>query len=375
MLPAPPDGSARHGTILIVDDAAVDLTLLEALLRQDGHQVQSAASGPQALGQLADGPLPDLVVLDVHMPSMDGYQVLDRLRERPSTAELPVIIHTALDDAHDEAYGFARGAVDYIAKPAAPEVKLSRVRAQLAQGWRRRHLAAQSLALEADLAHRRLESAQLASDSLCAITQLAALRDDETGRHSLRTKAYVAALVGRLRSVPTLRERLTDEYVELLVRSTPLHDIGKVGIPDRILHKPGKLDAEEWAAMRAHTVVGASVIERAEADTRHSIPFLRIAKEMARSHHERWDGSGYPDGLAGTAIPLSARIMAVADVFDALISARPYKQPMSHDDAHRTITEGRGSHFDPDVVDAFSACFGEFVEASRRFAEAPRALH
>jgi putative two-component system response regulator len=370
MPPAPSDLAHRRSTILIVDDAAVDLTLLEALLQQDGHRVLAATSGSQALGRLADGPLPDLVVLDVHMPSMDGYEVLDRLRRRPTTAELPVIFHTGLGTPSDEAYGFARGAVDYIAKPAAPEVKLSRVRAQLAQGWRRRRLAVQALDLAAEVARNRHERDRLAADGLCAIAQLAALRDDDTGRHSLRTSRFVAALAARLRLRPHLHKLLTDEYIALLVRSTPLHDIGKVGIPDRILHKPGKLDAEEWTVMRSHTVIGADTIARAEAEADHAIPFLRIAKEMARSHHERWDGTGYPDRLAGPAIPLSARIMAVADVFDALTTTRPYKQPLPHDEARRIIVDGRGSHFDPDVVDGFVGCFDEFVAASHRFTEA-----
>ncbi len=371
MPPESPAEPRRRGTILIVDDAPVDRTVLEALLAQDGHRVLAAESGPQALGRLANGPLPDLVLLDVRMPSMNGFQVLERLREHPTTAALPVIFHTALDGADDEAGGFARGAVDYIAKPAAPEVKLSRVRARLAQGWRQQALAARARDLEVDVARRRREIDGLACDSLGALAHLAALRDDDTGQHCLRTSAYVAALAGALRETAHLRPLLTDEYVHLLVRSTPLHDIGKVGIPDRILHKPGKLDAQEWEIMRSHTVIGADAIGQAEADARHPIPFLTIAKEVVRSHHERWDGSGYPDGLAGTAIPLSARIMAVADVFDALISARPYKPPLPHAEARRIVAEGRGRHFDPDMVDGFLVCFDAFVDAARRFADAP----
>ncbi|HSV71879.1 MAG TPA: HD domain-containing phosphohydrolase [Methylibium sp.] len=367
-----PAGSMlSRATILVVDDAPVDLTIMQSLLARDGHRVLAAGSGAQALRQIDAGPLPDLVLLDVRMPSMDGYQVLARLKAMPATAAVPVLFHTALDEAHDEAHGFALGAVDYIAKPSCPEVKLARVRAQLAQARRRACLAARALDLEAEVTCRRRESDALQSDGLGAIAHLAALRDDDTGAHCLRTRGYVAVLAAWLRLRPKHRALLTDDYVGLLVRSAPLHDIGKVGIPDHILLKPGKLDADEWAVMKTHTVIGARAIELAEREAAHAIPFLRIGKEIARSHHERWDGSGYPDRLAGEAIPLSARLMAVADVFDALISLRSYKSPMSHDQARRVILDGRGSHFDPDLVDAFEGCFDELVAVSRRYVDHP----
>lgn len=348
-----------RGTILVVDDAPVDLTLMEGLLSHAGHRVLAAPGGAQALRQVADGPAPDLVMLDVCMPGMDGYQVLERLRSLPASAALPVVFHTALDEAVDEARGLTLGADDYIAKQADPEVKLARVRAQLERARSRRCLSERSSALEA--------AARMAQhDGLAVLAHLAALRDGETGRHSQRTQAYVAALARRLRTRPRYRAQLGDEQIALLVRSAPLHDLGKIGIADRILFKPGKLDAEEWAVMQSHTLIGADAIERAEREAAHEIPFLRLAKQMARSHHEHWDGSGYPDGLAGEAIPLAARLMAVADVFDALVSARPYKAALPHAEAREVIRGGRGRHFDPVVVDAFEEAYDEFDAIAQR---------
>lgn len=202
-----------------------------------------------------------------------------------------------------------------------------------------------------------------------SLGHLAEIRDPETGNHLRRTQGYVACLCQKLRTSPRFGELLTEPNIRLLVKSAPLHDIGKVGIPDSILLKPGKLTPEEWVIMRTHARLGGFAIEQAEADAERPIPFLAFAKLIAVHHHEKWDGSGYPDGLAGDAIPIPARLMALADVFDALISRRPYKEPFPVEKAVAIIREGRAAHFDPEVVDAFLDRLDEFVAIAHRYAD------
>jgi putative two-component system response regulator len=202
--------------------------------------------------------------------------------------------------------------------------------------------------------------------SIQALAHLAEIRDPETGNHIVRTQGYVHRLGLALQQHPRFAGVLSDRYIDLLTRSAPLHDIGKVGIPDSILRKPGKLDAQEWVIMKTHSKLGSDAIEQSERDIHTPLPFLSSAKEIAHWHHEKWDGSGYPDGLAGDAIPVSARLMALADVFDALISVRVYKSAMTIEKARDIIADGRGKHFDPDVVDAFLANFGDFVAIAQR---------
>jgi putative two-component system response regulator len=288
----------------------------------------------------------------------------------PATASIPVVFLTALGEPADEERGLALGAADYVAKPIQPAILMARVRTQLDAACARELLRNQNALLEAEVARRMAENELTQSVAIRALAHLAETRDSETGNHILRTQAYVRALALDLRSHPRHSAALTDRYVELLTRSAPLHDIGKVGIPDQILLKPGKLDAAEWAVMRTHAALGARAIERAEADAEERLDFLTLAKEIAHWHHERWDGSGYPDGLKGDAIPLSARLMALADVFDALISARVYKAPMSCEAAREIIVAGSGSHFDPDVVAAFERQFEAFRDIAARYADA-----
>ena len=225
----------------------------------------------------------------------------------------------------------------------------------------------QNAALEAEVRRRMAENDLIQEVSIRALAHLAEMRDTDTGVHIHRTQAFVRELALRLRRHPRFAGVLDDGTIELIVRSAPLHDIGKVGIPDRILLKPGALTPEEWEVMKTHAVLGAQAIERAEADVSDGVEFLALAREIARWHHEKWDGSGYPDGLGGDAIPVSARLMALADVFDALISPRVYKPAMSYDEARGIILEGRGTHFDPDVVDAFVDGFEAFVAIAEGF--------
>jgi len=338
--------------ILIVDDEPANLSLLTHLLRPV-YQVRAVNSGKNALRAAASEPYPDLILLDVMMPEMDGYEVLARLRNSPATVDIPVIFVTTLTDVDEEERGLALGAADYITKPIKPALLLARVRTQLEAKHTRDWLKDKNAILEAEVSRRMVENDLTQLVSIRALAHLAETRDPETGNHILRTQNYVRALALQLRQHPRFSATLDLRTIDLLTKSAPLHDIGKVGIPDSILQKPGPLTSEEWVIMKTHSWLGSEAIEQAEADVDQSIDFLALAKEIAHWHHEKWDGSGYPDGLIGDAIPLSARLMAVADVFDALISPRVYKPAMSYEKAREIITEGCGSHFDPDIVAAF----------------------
>ena len=356
-------------TILVVDDTPENLALMSALLK-DHYKVKVANGGEKALRIAQSEPPPDLVLLDIMMPEMDGYQVLERLKSDARTRDVPVIFLTAKAEVDDETRGLELGAVDYITKPISPAIVLARVRTQLQVKQAADLLKNQNISLEREIARRMAENDLTQQVSIRALAHLAETRDPETGNHILRTQAYVQHLAQTLRRHPRFAAMLNDQYINLLGRSAPLHDIGKVGIPDHILLKPGKLNAEEWAIMQTHAQLGSEAIERAEADIEMPLDFLSLAKEIARWHHEKWDGSGYPDGLSGEAIPLSARLMALADVFDALISPRVYKPPMSFAEARSIIHEGRGKHFDPDIVDAFIADFSAYCAIAERYHDA-----
>ncbi len=361
--------STPSARILIVDDTPENLAVLGDVLQPD-YTVLATTSGERALAIAASQPAPDLILLDIMMPHMDGYAVLGRLRENPATCEIPVIFLTALTDTQDEEHGLALGAADYIAKPIRPALVLARVRTQLDAKRARDLLRDHNTALEAEIARRMADNEHIQAVSIRALAHLAEIRDTDTGNHLLRTQAYVQRLATCLSTHPRYAATLTPHYVDLLARSAPLHDIGKVGIPDHILLKPGRLDADEWKIMQTHSALGAAAIEQAEQDVSEALPFLSLAKEIARSHHEHWDGTGYPDGLAGEAIPVSARLMALADVFDALVHARSYKPGMPPEAARDIIVAGRGSHFDPAVVDCFEASFSDFVDIAKRYNDA-----
>jgi putative two-component system response regulator len=354
-------------TILIVDDLAENLLVLGELLRSAGYRVRAAHSGAIALRFASHQPLPDLILLDVMMPDMDGYEVLRQLQTDSRTAQIPVIFLTALGEAADEKYGLELGAVDYITKPFEATVVLARVRTQLDAKQARDWLRDQNAYLEAEVSRRMAENDLIQAVSIRARAHLAEIRDPETGNHILRTQGYVRRLAMLLQYHERFAGTLSDVYIELLARSAPLHDIGKVGIPDHILLKPGKLDAAEWEVMKTHAKLGADAVELAERDIQQPVAFLALAKEIAHWHHERWDGAGYPDGLKGDEIPVSARLMTLADVFDALICARVYKPAFPMEQARDIIAAGSGGQFDPDVVAAFLTHFDEFVSIARRY--------
>jgi putative two-component system response regulator len=367
------NAGGRRKTILIVDDLPENLQVLGGILQAD-YRVRATGSGARALQIARSEPGPDLILLDIMMPEMDGYAVLEQLRLDPHTRDIPVLFVTAMDSLVDEEHGLALGAVDYITKPLQPGIVLARVRTQLELKLARDWLKSQNAMLEAEVARRMAENILIQDISIRSLARLAEVRDPETGNHLLRTQGYVRSLAERLRTHPRFVAVLTPAYIEVLVKSAPLHDIGKVGVPDHILLKPGKLTAEEWVVMKTHARLGSEAIEQAERDTEHPVAFLAIAKEIAHWHHEKWDGSGYPDGLAGDNIPISARLMALADVFDALISRRVYKEPMPVEQAASIIKAGRGAHFDPDVVDAFAAGLEEFTAIALRHDDSDASL-
>ena len=358
---------ATQSTILVVDDTPENLAVLGELL-QPNYRVRAANSGQRAL-QIATSQQPDLILLDVMMPGMDGYEVLAQLRANASTRDIPVIFVTAMDGIADEEHGLEQGAVDYIAKPIRPSIVLARVRAHLELKAARDILRDHNRHLEAEVARRMSENQEIQRITIHALARLAETRDPETGNHLLRTQEYVRTLALGLREHPRFAAALDTRTISALAESAPLHDIGKVGIPDNILLKPGKLTPEEWDVMKTHAVLGSKAIEQAEKDARKPVEFLAIAKQIAHWHHEKWDGSGYPDGLAGDAIPLPARLMALADVFDALISKRVYKEAFDFATASRIIIEGRGKHFDPDVVDVFIREFATFQRIAETYGE------
>jgi putative two-component system response regulator len=352
-------------TILIVDDMPENLTVFGDLL-QPFYEVRAATSGQRALHIARTTPPPDLILLDVMMPGMDGYQVFAELRSDPATRDIPVIFVTAMNSPEAEMRGLEVGAVDYITKPIVPPIVLARVHSQLELKQARDWLRNQNSFLEGEVAKRMAENELIQEVSIRALAHLAETRDPETGNHILRTQGYVQNLAIGLRALPRYEPILTNRYIQLLVWSAPLHDIGKVGIPDAILQKPGPLTPSEWEIMKTHAHLGSEAIALAERDAARPVEFLALAKEIARGHHEKWDGSGYPDGLVGEAIPIAARIMAVADVFDALISRRVYKEPMSYETARDIIVDGRGRHFCPDIVDCFLVQLDSFCEIADR---------
>lgn len=363
----PSNGHDRQ-TILIVDDTPENLTLLYGLLK-DHYRVQIANGGGRALTLLEADPLPDLVLLDVMMPGVSGIDVCRHIKGTPRTADIPVIFLTAMGENENEQAGFDAGAVDYIIKPFSPLIVLARVKTHLRLKAAADFLQDKAAYLQSEVQRRTREVQVIQDVTIMALASLAETRDNETGNHIRRTQNYVRLLATELQQHPKFQQVLNDETIQLLYKSAPLHDIGKVGIPDCILLKPGQLTPEEFAIMKTHTTLGHDTIVAAEKLLDAPSSFLRLAREIAHSHQEKWDGSGYPQGLAGDAIPVSARLMAVADVYDALISRRVYKPAFPHDKAVEIIRQGRGTHFDPDMVDAFLAVAEGFQAIARRYTD------
>jgi len=360
-------------TILIVDDTPDNIMLLSRLLK-DRYNTKVANNGSLALQIAQATPGLDLILLDVMMPGLDGYETCRQLKANPVTADIPVIFLTAKSQVEDEALGLALGAVDYIAKPVSPPILFARVATQLTLLDARRQLKEHNDNLEKLVQDRTAQLALMQEAIIMAMASLADRRDNavvQSGdNHIRRTQHYVRALAQHLQGHPRFAAELSDENIDLLYRSAPLHDIGKVGIPDRILQKPGLLDREEFEVMKLHAVYGRDTIMLVEKHIGGTNGFLMFAREIAHSHQEKWDGSGYPERLAGERIPLSARLMAVADVYDALISRRVYKPAFTHQQALDVMRKGRGTHFDPDVLDAFFEIEDRFAAIAATYRDA-----
>lgn len=364
----------KRAKILIVDDERLYINVLVELL-QDDYELIIAKDGAQALQRLEDEHLPDLILLDWLMPGEDGLQTCQRIKADPRSAEIPIIFLTIKSEVEDEISGFSCGAIDYIRKPISPPVVRARIQTHLqlqqmraALESRNEDLQHWNLNLEQAVQERTEELEKTKDVAIHCMASLAETRDNETGFHIRRTQNYVRLLAQLWRELPGNHDKLSDKQIALLYKSAPLHDIGKVGVPDRILLKPGKLDAEEWQEMKKHPLYGYEAIVRAEQELGTS-SFLTYAKEIAKYHHEQWDGSGYPEGLQGEAIPLSGRLMALADVFDALISKRVYKPAFEFELALEMIRDKRGTHFDPVLVDLFMEHAEQFKAIAEKYAD------
>ncbi|MDE2427093.1 MAG: two-component system response regulator [Burkholderiales bacterium] len=364
----------RKAIVLVVDDTPQNLSVMNDLL-QDDYTVKVAPNGARALKVAHAEPPPDLILLDIMMPDMDGYEVCQLLKADLRTRDIPVIFLTAKVEQEDEQKGFELGAVDYITKPISPALVLARVKTHLTLKASSDFLRDKNQFLETEVARRTEEIRAIQDATILMMASLAETRDNETGNHILRTQYYVKALAEKLRDHPRFSAFLTEQNIELLFKSAPLHDIGKVGIPDRILLKPGRFEPAEFEIMKTHAALGRDAIIQAERRLGRQVPFLDFAKQIAYSHQEKWDGSGYPEGLRGDDIPVAARLMAVADVYDALISRRVYKPAMPHEKAVSIIVEGRGQHFDPDMVDAFVEIQEEFRAIATHYTDSDDDIH
>lgn len=346
--------------ILVIDDTPDNLFLVTNLLK-DLYTIKVANNGEKALKFLDETPVtPDLILLDIMMPVLNGYDVLKKIKENQKLQNIPVVFLTAKSSVEDEKLGFDLGANDYITKPISPPILLSRVKTQLENKAISDFLRDKNEFLEKEIEKRTKDIIAIQNVTIFAMASLAETRDNETGNHIKRTSNYVKILAKKLQNHPKFRAYLTDEMIDTLYKSAPLHDIGKIGIPDHILLKPGKLTPEEFEIMKTHTTLGKEAIEHAEKELGYEVDFLKTAKEIAYSHQEKYDGSGYPLGLKGDEIPISARLMCIADVYDALRSKRIYKDSFDLQTTLKIMKEGKGTHFDPDMVDAFLEIHNEF---------------
>ena len=350
---------SRKQTVLVVDDVVENIDILAEVLRPD-YRIKVALNGKRALAIAGGDSPPDLILLDIMMPEMDGYEVCRRLKANPRLQEIPVIFVTAMDEEANEKLGFELGAVDFISKPLSPPIVRARVKTHLVLYDQNRVLT-QRVDKKTALLQKALEDVQKRSlETIHRLTHAAEYRDEDTGAHIQRMSNYAAAVARQM--------GVNDTTVNWLLHAAPMHDVGKIGIPDRILLKPGKLDDEEWEIMKQHTVIGAKILSGSKAG------YIRLGEMIALTHHEKWDGTGYPRGLKGRKVPLLAQIVAIADVFDALTTRRPYKEPFSLEKSFAIIREGRGNHFNPRVVDAFFEITDEILAIKEQYKDEQESL-
>jgi putative two-component system response regulator len=349
--------------LMIIDDEPINLSILNGLLSPN-FLVRAFRSGLDAFNSLGTVSHPELILCDINMPEMNGFAFADKVKSSKLYREIPIIFITSLDSSIDEEAGFKHGAVDYITKPFTPAVVIARVEAHLELKVARDRLKNQNVWLEKEVQNRIKENQIILDATIRVVTQLVETRDIDTGDHIFRTKSYYEVIAKQLQLQPALQNQLTDKFVDTIIKASPLHDIGKVGVPDHILLKPGKLSPEEFEIMKTHTTIGADSLRRAidlsdiaksniTLGIDDSRLFFQEAMNIAEFHHEHYDGNGYPKGLKGTDIPISARIMALVDVFDALTNKRVYKPAWTLDETIIYIQGKKGTQFDPLVVEAF----------------------
>lgn len=359
--------------IIIVDDEPLNISILSRVLSSH-YKVRACKSGNDLLKLIHSTTLPDLILLDIMMPELDGYEVLAQLKKNEQFEHIPVIFISGLGSSYDEEKGLHLGAVDYITKPFNPTLVLERVKTQLELKHARDILKDKNEWLEAEVNRRLKENLLIQDATLFVITELTEAKDVETSKHILRTRSYVEVLANEISKLPKYKKILTEEVIRRIVKATPLHDIGKIGVPDAILNKPGIYTPEEFEIMKNHCMIGGNAIKTAmqkaymtnrtgkDSLSKDALAFLKEAEIIATFHHEKWDGSGYPLGLKGEAIPISARLMSLADVFDALTNTRVYKRAWSTEETKEYIVSQSGIQFDPQIVDCFIKKFDLFEE-------------
>lgn len=356
------DKNAPKPIVLAVDDDASNLRFLEQILKEE-YQTYLAPSGERALAFLATK-RPDLILLDVEMPQMSGYDVIRQIKQNEAWKDIPVIFLTGLEGRDNEKEALDLGAVDYILKPISAEIVKARAGLHIEVEQYRRGLE-KMVDVRTSQLHRTQDAI------LDILANMTSVRDSETGAHIKRTTNYVRLLVDNLREKDHPRYQISDKYAENIIKSAKLHDIGKVAVPDHILLKPARLTAVEFEMIKQHAVYGAQILDSAIAELQEESYFLTVAREIVASHHEKWSGAGYPEGLAGENIPLSGRIMAVADVYDALISHRPYKAGFTHEVAVETILRDAGTHFDPTLIELSVQTLENFKEVAMQHQDTP----
>jgi putative two-component system response regulator len=341
----------KDSVIMIVDDIPENLMLLSGILRSRGYKIKAFQNGNMAISAALKNP-PDLILLDVMMPEIDGYEVCSRLKQDERFQNIPILFISALSSTFDKLTAFEVGGVDYISKPFETKEVEARVKAHLTIRLLQKDIEKHNSELQHIIKEQVQEITESHLVTIFAMIKLAEARDDDTGKHIERTKTFCKTLAKKLQENPKYKAFIDDTFIENIYNASPLHDVGKIAIPDRILLKPGKLTGEEFEIMKTHTNLGEKYLKEAYCESKTN-SFLKMGIEIAGCHHEKWDGSGYPRGLVGDEIPLSARIMAIADVYDALRSRRVYKEPFSHAVSISIMAEGKEKHFDPDILSEF----------------------